>query len=222
MITVVGNLKGGTGKSTVVFNLAIWLEYQGKPVRLFDLDPQGTLTDTIEVRNEELYEPALRVQNKLPSRIKGEAFVDVGTSDMEALHAALARADRIIMPVTPSQADVWSTQRFIGIIREATKRRKTKPELIAFINRADTHHMTRENDETLDALTQIEGVAILTPRLSQRIDFRRSFSEGLSVFELNPSGKAAAEIDALAIALVSPRKQKKTKKKKTKKNKKQR
>ncbi len=217
MITVVGNLKGGTGKSTVVFNLALWLEYQGNPVRLFDLDPQGTLSDTIEVRNEELYEPAIRVESSLPSRIKGAAFVDVGTSDMDALRQALARADRIIMPVTPSQADVWSTQRFIGIIKEATKHKKTKPELIAFINRADTHHMTRENDETLEALTQLKGVRILKPRLSQRIDFRRSFSEGLSVFELNPGGKAAAEIDALAITLNTP--QKKSQKKKPKKKK---
>ena len=215
MITVVGNLKGGTGKSTVVFNLAIWQEYQGTPVRLFDLDPQGTLSDTIEVRTEELYEPALRVETKLPSRIKGEAFVDVGTSDMDALRHALGRADRIIMPVTPSQADVWSTQRFIGIIMDATKRKKKKPDLVAFINRADTHHMTRENDETHDALAQLKGVEILKSRLSQRIDFRRSFSEGLSVFELNPSGKAAAEIDALAITLNKPQK-KKTKSKKKK------
>ncbi len=224
MITVVGNLKGGTGKSTLVFNLALWLEYQGRSVRLFDLDPQGTLTDTIEVRSDEGYEPVLSAGTKLPARIKGDVFVDVGTSDMEALRSALARADRIIMPVTPSQADVWSTQRFIGIISEATKRKKNKPELVAFLNRADTHHMTRENDEAFEALNQLENVRILKPRLSHRIDFRRSFSEGLSVFELNPGSKAAAEIDALAMALASPQKKarpaKPAKKKAVKKKKK--
>ena len=30
MITVIGNLKGGSGKSTVAFNLAIWLAMQNK------------------------------------------------------------------------------------------------------------------------------------------------------------------------------------------------
>ncbi len=202
-----------------MFNLALWHEYQGRSVRLFDLDPQGTLVDTIEVRSEEGYEPSLGAETKLPARIKGDVFVDVGTSDMDALKKALARADRIIMPVTPSQADVWSTQRFIGIINAATKRKKNKPELVAFLNRADTHHMTRENDEAYEALNQLGGVRILKPRLSHRIDFRRSFSEGLSVFELNPGSKAAAEIDALAMALASPQKKKKpTKKKTTKKN----
>ena len=32
MITVIGNFKGGTGKSTVAFNLAIWLASQGRKV----------------------------------------------------------------------------------------------------------------------------------------------------------------------------------------------
>ena len=102
------------------------------------------------------------------------------------------------MPVTPSQADVWSTQRFLEIIEEATGSRKKKPELLVFLNRADTHHLTRENDEALEALGQLDNIMLLKSRLSHRIDFRRSFSEGLSVFELNPSGKAAAEIEALA------------------------
>ena len=43
MLTVVGNLKGGTGKSTVAFNLAVWLAHDRPGVRVFDLDPQATL-----------------------------------------------------------------------------------------------------------------------------------------------------------------------------------
>ncbi|PLX35657.1 MAG: chromosome partitioning protein [Hyphomicrobiales bacterium] len=217
MITVVGNLKGGTGKSTVVFNLALWLGHKGNPVRLFDLDPQATLTDTVEVRHEEAYEPSLHVDHQLPSRITGEAFVDVGTSNMDALKDALSRAGRVLMPVTPSQADVWSTQRFLSIIEEATARKKNKPELIAFLNRADTHPLSRENDEAFEALSQLEGVRVLRPMLSYRIDFRRSFSEGLCVSELNPGSKASVELDALAKALFAPAKKPKAKPKAKKK-----
>ncbi len=206
MITVVGNLKGGTGKSTVVFNLALWLNHKGSPIKLFDLDPQATLTDTVEVRTEEEYEPSLTVDQKLPSRVTGEVFVDVGTSDMDSLRDALSRANRVVMPVSPSQADVWSTQRFLGIIEEVTRNRKKKPELIAFLNRADTHPLSRENDEAFEALSQLDGVTILKPMLSYRIDFRRSFSEGLCVTELNPGSKAAVELDALAKALFAPAK----------------
>ena len=64
MITVIGNLKGGSGKSTIAFNLAIWLAWQECDVKLLDLDPQKTLTDLIGVREEEGYLPAVKL---LPS-----------------------------------------------------------------------------------------------------------------------------------------------------------
>ncbi|MEZ5722256.1 MAG: hypothetical protein R3D59_11855 [Paracoccaceae bacterium] len=41
----------------------------------------------------------------------------------------------------------------------------------------------------------------LPQKLVQRMAFRRSFSEGLAAFELEPGGKAAAELDDLAQAL---------------------
>lgn len=198
MITVVGNLKGGTGKSTVVFNLALWLVARGDKVDICDIDPQATLRDVAELRAEEGYKPVLSVLPALPKRVTGEILVDIGTSDMDSLRGALARADRIVIPVSPSQADVWSTQRFLEIIASTSKKR---PKLIAFVNRADTHRASRENEETETALRQLPGLEVLPTRLGQRIVFRHSFSEGLGVFELEPSGKATQELNALAQAV---------------------
>ncbi|MBF0130831.1 MAG: AAA family ATPase [Alphaproteobacteria bacterium] len=198
MITVVGNLKGGTGKSTVVFNLALWLAKQGMKVEVCDIDPQATLRDVAELRVEEGYTPTLSMISALPKRVTGEILVDIGTSDMESLRGALSRADRIVIPVSPSQADVWSTQRFLEIIAASSKKR---PKLMAFVNRADTHRASRENEETEAALSQLTGLEVLPLRLGQRIVFRHSFSEGLGVFELEPSGKAAQELIALAQTL---------------------
>ena len=48
METLVANFKGGTGKSTVVFNLAVWLAANGRDVTVADLDPQRTIVDTAE------------------------------------------------------------------------------------------------------------------------------------------------------------------------------
>ena len=44
----------------------------------------------------------------------------------------------------------------------------------------------------------LHGLKRLPVRLYQRTTYRRSFSEGLGVFELEPSGKARDEIAALA------------------------
>ncbi|MGH6916933.1 MAG: ParA family protein, partial [Geminicoccaceae bacterium] len=44
-LIAVGNLKGGTGKSTIAVNLACALRAADRTVALVDADPQGTATD---------------------------------------------------------------------------------------------------------------------------------------------------------------------------------
>jgi chromosome partitioning protein len=206
MITVVGSLKGGSGKSTVTFNLAIWLAMAERKVAVIDADPQATLTDVLEVRREEGFEPTVE---HLDSAQMGdrrnllaehqEVLIDVGTASMDNLKLAVSIADRLIVPVPPSQADIWSTQRFLRFIEAIT--RNPKPEVLGFINRADTHRAVRESDEAAAALVSLPGIRYLKPRLAQRTVYRRSFSEGLAVFEQEPRGKGAAEWNALAAVL---------------------
>ena len=208
MITIIGNLKGGTGKSTVAFNLAIWLKIHQGSVTLFDLDPQKTLSDVVDIREEEGYEPDLEVFDDVAAlkawkNKKSEVVVDVGTSDFNAMKTAIKLADRIITPVPPSQADIWSTQRFIKLIREECGGVKNMPPVYGFINRADTHRGVRETDEAEEALEYLKSIKRIDLRLYQRTAYRRSFSEGLAVFEMQPSSKASKEILALASILYS-------------------
>lgn len=202
MLTLYANFKGGTGKSTVVFNMAIWRMTQGHDVTVCDLDPQRTVTDVASIRTEDGITPALKVIHKLPTRAKakGDWLIDVGTSDMDAMRAAIRICDRIVIPVTPSQADIWSTQQFLDIV--ASERGKQKmPPILAFINRADPHPRSRENAEAMEALEMLDGIEPIMAKMVQRLAFRRSFSEGLAVFELESNGKAASELGALADAI---------------------
>lgn len=205
MITVVGSLKGGSGKSTVTFNLAVWLMMADLSVELVDADPQATLTDVADVRAEEGYTPQINVLKR--SVLEGkknlgkadETLIDVGTASLDSMKKAICMADRIVVPVPPSQADIWSTQRFIQFVGSLETKNKLK--VIGFINRADTHPAVRETDEAAAALVSLPGIKFIKPRLSQRTIYRRSFSEGLAVFELDPRGKGAREINALAAVL---------------------
>lgn len=204
MVTVIGSYKGGSGKSTVTFNLAIWLAMADVNVRIIDADPQATLTDVVEVRTEEDFDPPLRVGDKsglTPERLgtTAETLIDVGTADMDSMRRALDLCDRVVVPVPPSQADIWSTQRYIRLV--SSMQRDKPAEILGFINRGDTHHAVRETDEAAAALVSLPDIKFLKPRLSQRTVFRRSFSEGLAVFELEPRGKGAREFLALAAAL---------------------
>lgn len=205
MITVIGTLKGGTGKSTVSFNLAVWLATHGFNVEAFDLDLQQTLKDVVDIREEEEVEPIFPVHTdvqKLKQKEDIQTIVDVGTAKMDDFYVAVKKADRIIIPVPPSQADVWSTQRFLTVVREL-RTEDDMPELFAFVNKSDTNPAIRETHETQEALRMLNGLRLITAKLGQRTSFRRSFSEGLAVFELEPRSKAADEMNALATVLFS-------------------
>jgi len=83
MITVIGNLKGGTGKSTVTFNLAVWLALNDREVKIFDLDPQATLSDVADIREEDEYEPSISISNnaaEIESEKSAQILIDIGTA----------------------------------------------------------------------------------------------------------------------------------------------
>ncbi|HFC93525.1 MAG TPA: ParA family protein [Leucothrix mucor] len=200
MISVIGNLKGGTGKSTVAFNLSLWVATNRNVlVAVYDFDPQATLTDALEIRAEDGHQPTIVPKNRLEDLLKEaketEVLVDIGMSDMDAMRQAIEKADRVIIPIAPSQADVWSTQRFIGMVKDI--RGAKMPEMLGFINRADTHIAVRETDEAFEALSTLDDIKMLDEKLYQRTAYRRSFSEGLAVFEMDKMSKASQEVEAL-------------------------
>jgi chromosome partitioning protein len=123
---------------------------------------------------------------------------------MAAMKEALTAAHRILIPVPPSQADVWATQRFLHIIGPDSEAMKVdgNQKTLAFVNRADTNKSIRETHETEAALRMLPGIDVVLPqRLRLRTGFRRSLSEGLTVFEMWPRSKAAQEFRSLACAL---------------------
>jgi len=205
MITLIANYKGGSGKSTLAFNFSIWLKAKDENVKVVDLDPQKTLSDVCNIRLEDEVEPVINVEsniNDLASYALDNTLnvlVDVGVSDMESMKKAIVLADKIVIPVPPSQPDVWATHRFIKIINEI--RGDPKPLIMAFINRADTHKDVRESDEAEEALRTISSIKVLTQRLCQRTIFRRTLSEGMAVFELDKNSKGAAEFEQLSQAV---------------------
>lgn len=204
MITVVGNLKGGTGKSTVAFNLSLWVATnRNVRVVVYDLDPQATITDALEIRVEDGLQPVIKPESdvkRLGSEGEySETIVDIGMSALDAMKEAVSKADRVLVPISPSQADVWATQRYLKMIKEACEQYGTeKPKVLGFINRADTNKAIRETDEAYEALlTLSDEIEMLEIRLYQRTAYRRSFSEGMAVFELEAKSKASQEVAEL-------------------------
>lgn len=202
---VVANLKGGSGKSTLAFNLAVFLAGRGVALRLIDLDPQKTLTDLVAVREELDLVPGLpRPEPTLRPSDDAAAWtvVDVGAADRDGMMAAIGRADLVLVPVLPGQADVWATERHLVAV-DAVRPDHCAVRLV--LNRADPGETTRETREAIEALGELarrrRAAAVLPTRLSRRIAFCRSLSEGCAIFELDAKSKATAEFEALTAAI---------------------
>jgi len=205
MITLVANLKGGVGKSTLAFHLIIWLLHQRRKVMAIDADPQQTLGDIMEVRAEEGITPIIELSNKtlmlLPksSDITSEVVIDVGTQDMHAFRQAIIKADRILIPVMPSQADVWATQRFLRLVKDL--REDNLPELLVLINRGDKNPENSDTMDTHEILGTIKELSVIDYVLHDDEDYRSALFEGQACFELNPDGAAAKEFSKVAMCL---------------------
>ena len=210
MVIVIGNLKGGTGKSTLAFNLAVWSAYQLRRTLLVDADPQHTAMDLIEVRKEEGHHPMIyglgaderRLDEELDQieSIFENIVVDIAAGDKGAFRAALGAADRLLIPLLPGQADVWALHHVMEVFDEV---RPDRPDLdvMAVINKADTNPQVRETQETEEAVTQL-NIELAPVTIGNRVTFRRSLTEGLGVIEWDTRSKAARELELLAKAVL--------------------
>lgn len=103
MNIVVGNVKGGVGKTTTAVYLAVAAAVRGRgPVVLVDSDPQGSAAEWLEqapVEGVELIEaPSERTVIRALAVSEGVTVVDTPPGDERIVRAALRRADAVVIP----------------------------------------------------------------------------------------------------------------------------
>jgi chromosome partitioning protein len=103
MNIVVGNVKGGVGKTTSSVYLAAAAAARGRgPVLLVDSDPQGSSAEWLEqspIDGVELIEaPSERTVIRALSNADGVVVVDTPPGDERIVRAALRRADAVVIP----------------------------------------------------------------------------------------------------------------------------
>lgn len=212
MILLVGNLKGGTGKSTIAFNLGVWSAYQMRRALIIDSDPLHTISTLLAVRKEEKHQPVIysliAEETALADEIArindlfDDIIVDIAAGDKVGFRAALKVADKVLIPLLPGQADVWALSDTMSLIEEARGGKNKKDlQVLTVINKADTNIQIRETQETEEALAQVSGITLAPTSIGYRVVMRRSLTEGLGAAEWAPRSKAAEEIDLLARAV---------------------
>lgn len=207
MIFTVGGIKGGTGKTTLSTNLAIWLSQQGADILLVDADEQESASDFTAWREEtkkgelgytlvQLNGPTVRRQIEQLKPKYDHIIIDTGGRDTASQRAALFVSDVYLIPFAPRSYEIWTLSKVQILLSEIQGSRSTPLQVYSFLNKADTRGA--DNSEATEVLRENEELNFVNYPVINRKTFATAASKGLSVFEMVPADeKAVAEVEAL-------------------------
>jgi chromosome partitioning protein len=192
--------KGGTGKSTVVANLAVAAHLAGRRTIVVDTDPQRCIIDWSRARGASeptvIYGKAGAIH---PMRFAAERagldlmLIDTRASSIEDSLDAAKAAQLTLLVVRPSPLDLRA-------IRKTVEALKPLGRPAAFVlNQAPSRRVDREPAIVGAAVELLLGYGLpLAPvALRSRGVYQTAFAQGLSPQETEPDGRAAAELKAL-------------------------
>ncbi len=195
------NQKGGVGKTTLAVHLATAFARQGSRILLLDADPQGSALDWAAARqNEPLFPvvglPKSSIHKDLPGLASGYDYVviDGPPRVYDVARSAIMASDVILIPVQPSPYDVWAAKEIIDLLVEARIYKPTLKSAFVINRKIVNTAIGRDVGEALSAYP----VPVLASAVCQRVAFAESATQGLTVFDLDPSTPASQEIASLA------------------------
>ncbi len=205
-IITVMNLKGGVGKSTIAVNLACELADR-QSVVLVDADSQATATDwarrgDLPARVEALpldaeSQVGLWVERVLSIQAD-HVVIDCPPHIGPAILAATGIADMVLVPVTPSGADLVATDSALALVHDAQLVRKDCGPLCLLVpSKVDRRtDVGRELSAALERFDEPVG-----PEIRQRAALVDAFSVGAWIGQYAPRNAAREDFRDLAIAV---------------------
>lgn len=204
-LIAVGNLKGGTGKSTIAVNLACALREADRTVALVDADPQGSATDwqaggALPVLVESLPLGSPREAQRWVARVLAlKAGADYVVVDLppqvgSGIASALLLADVLLVPVSPSGVDLRATGRALDLLRRARAvRDSAKPAAMLVPSRVDRRTVIGRGAHGTLARFGLQ----VGPQICQRSVHVRAYAAGTWVGAFAPGSPAHREIRVL-------------------------
>jgi chromosome partitioning protein len=194
---LIGGVKGGTGKSTLAVNLGIERARQGNKVILVDADPdQESLSDYIANREEHNVLPSVPVVQvkgtttaksiKALARDYDDVIVDCGGFDSVELRQAALISHAWVIPLNPSQMQIWTMPKLKSVLDEANAMRgdATLAGWLLGMRISPNPYSTAKDD--LQAVAEaFPGFVTLRTIVHQRTAFEKAERLGLAVTELD-------------------------------------
>jgi len=199
------NQKGGVGKSTLSICLAASLARSGARVLLIDADPQGSALDWAAARQSPpLFTvvgfPRPSIHKEIGQMGKGydHIIIDGPPRVTDLARSAIMASDVVVIPVQPSPYDIWAAEEVVKLIDEA-RIYKENIKSVFLVNRKITN--TAIGRDVREALATYK-VHVLDASVAQRVVFAEAAAQGQAIFEIDPTGPAVAEIEAVTNELL--------------------
>jgi chromosome partitioning protein len=197
-VITVAQQKGGTGKTTLVANIAAAMA-AGRRVAVLDTDPQRSLARWHSLRAARNGAASgisfggvsgWRIGGELDRLRRNHDLILIDSPPQIDTDAKIAirAADLVLIPVQPSPPDLWAAE---GTLALAASERRT---IRIVLNRTPPSSRLRES---VEADIAARHLPVLRSALGNRTGFALAFAEGLGVTEAAPRSAAAGELRAL-------------------------
>ena len=203
MILTLSHQKGGVGKSTIAWNLAV-LFSKIIETRIVDLDTQRSLTVTNALRQEHQLPPIQMLHFNSAGELAEYAaadsediltIIDSGGFDSAFNRVAMIASDLLITPVSDKPFDLMGLQKYEEILKSLSEIQGETIKTHVLFNNINPA-MKRFGD-LIDFVCTSEHFELLVPILRQRVDIANSVGEGKCIKEYRIFSRADQEMDEL-------------------------
>jgi len=204
MIISVSHQKGGVGKSTLAYNIAVELS-KLYPVEIVDLDVQQTLTACNIIRSK-FDQQKLLIHNFSENKKFIEylnkdndqkiTIIDTGGFDSGLNRVAIYASDYILTPVSTEFLEIIGLEKYKKILKEVSQKIGKQIKTHVVLNKI--HHAQQNFEDISEFINNAsEQFELLNSKIRRRSDFAISLSHGFSVCELDNSSDSSREIKEL-------------------------
>ena len=198
MIITVSHQKGGVGKSTISWNLAVYLS-KSKKITVIDLDVQKTLTylhkirnkndfDIISFENDKVFIEYINNHEENDNEI---VIIDSGGFDSSMNRLAILGADKLITPVSARFIEILGLQTYGNILHEIEKANKTTIKTNVVLN--SINPIVKDFTNISEFINKSKNFNLMKSILRQRADIANSVATGLGITEVERNEKAVKE-----------------------------